>query len=221
MICSPNSKKSVLMGIWSIFLFSLFMFSFWHSRNVFLEHLISRENAFLLDSLCCSKSDLFISRIFLNFLESISEIFGHPIAGLVALLMDCLCNIKLDLLISLIFLYFFWCLYSSRFFPPVAETCFLGIWLIAGGIALLLDYLCNPKFDLHYILLLRKLIFFFSFSTTFLFPRCRNVFFGHLIAGVITLSLDYLCNPKFDLNYIPPWVAAPLCPGFSMGLQVC
>mmetsp|Transcript_20448 Transcript_20448/g.29997 ORF Transcript_20448/g.29997 Transcript_20448/m.29997 type:complete len:130 (+) Transcript_20448:567-956(+) len=47
----------------------------------------------------------------------------------------------------------------------------------------------------------------------------RNVFFGHLIAGVIALLLDYLCNPKFDLNYIPPWVAAPLCPGFSMGLQ--
>ena len=47
------------------------------------------------------------------------------------------------------------------------------------------------------------------------------MFFGHLIAGVIALLLDYLCNPKFDLNYIPPWVAAPLCPGLSMGLQVC
>jgi len=72
----------------------------------------------------------------------------------------------------------FLCLYSSGFFSPVAETCFGGIWLIAGAIALLLDHLCNPKFDLHYILLLRKLIFFFSFSTFFFLPVAETCFLG-------------------------------------------
>ena len=62
---------------------------------------------------------------------------------------------------------------------------------------------------------------FISLIFGLFFLNSRNVFFGHLIAGVIALLLDYLCNPKFDLNYMPPWLAAPLCPGLSMGLQVC
>jgi hypothetical protein len=47
----------------------------------------------------------------------------------------------------------------------------------------------------------------------------RNIFFGHLIAGTLTLMLDYLCNPKFGITAFPVWVAAPLCPALSMGVQ--
>uniref|UniRef100_A0A7S0DY98 HPP transmembrane region domain-containing protein n=1 Tax=Hanusia phi TaxID=3032 RepID=A0A7S0DY98_9CRYP len=46
----------------------------------------------------------------------------------------------------------------------------------------------------------------------------RNVLCGHVIAAIISICLDYLCNPKY-LNVIPQWVVAPLAPALAIGLQ--